>query len=143
MKKQEVKEELKETIGDPHIRARIREMQRRLVMKSLIKEVPKADVVVTNPTHYAVALRMRDQWWEKTESTDIPTVVAKGVDSIALKIIEIAKNNNVELIENKPLARDLYNRLDVGDIIPEDLWQAIAYVYAELYNRKNRYRKAI
>ena len=137
MTKKELKDELKETIGDPNIRARIREMQRRLVMKSMIREVPKADVVVTNPTHYAVALK-----YDK-DIMDAPTVVAKGVDSMALKIIEIAKENNVEIIENRPLARELYNQLDIGDIIPENLLQAVVFVYAELYKRKGGYREAI
>jgi len=74
---------------------------------------------------------------------DAPAVIAKGVDSMALKIREVARENNVELIENKPLARELYNRLDVGDIIPEDLFRAVSFVYAELYKRENRYREAI
>ena len=137
MTKYEVKEEMKETVGDPHIRARIREMQRRLLTRSMIRDVPKADVVVTNPTHYAVAL-MYDK-----DIMDAPTVVAKGVDSMALKIREIARDNYVEIIENKPLARELYNQLDIGDIIPENLLQAVVFVYAELYKRKNRYREAI
>jgi flagellar biosynthetic protein FlhB len=137
MSKQEMKEELKETMGDPHIRARMREMQREIVMKNMIREVPKADVVVTNPTHYAVALQYN------RDTMDAPAVIAKGVDSMALKIREIAKENNVELIENRPLARELYNRLEVGDIIPDDLFRAVSFVYAELYKRENRYKKAI
>lgn len=137
MSKQEMKEELKETMGDPHIRARMREMQREIVMKNMIREVPKADVVVTNPTHYAVALRY------DRDTMDAPAVIAKGVDSMALKIREVAKENNVELIENRPLARELYNRLDVGDIIPEDLFRAVSFVYAELYKRENRFKRAI
>lgn len=137
MSKQEMKEEIKETVGDPHIRARMREMQREIAMKNMIREVPKADVVVTNPTHYAVALRY------DRETMDAPAVIAKGVDSMALRIREIAKEHNVELIENRPLARELYNRLDVGDIIPEDLFRAVSFVYAELYKRDNRFRKAI
>ncbi|MCL2154978.1 MAG: flagellar biosynthesis protein FlhB [Leptospirales bacterium] len=137
MSKKELKDELKETLGDPNIRAKIREMQRKLVMKNMFREVPKADVVVTNPTHYAVALK-----YDK-DIMDAPAVVAKGEDSIALRIIKIAKDNNVEIIENRPLARELYNRLDVGDIIPEELLQAVVYVYAELYKRQNRYREAI
>jgi flagellar biosynthetic protein FlhB len=137
MSKQEMKEELKETMGDPHIRARMREMQREIVMKNMIREVPKADVVVTNPTHYAVALQYN------RDTMDAPAVIAKGVDSMALKIREVAKENNVELIENRPLARELYNRLEVGDIIPDDLFRAVSFVYAELYKRENRFKKAI
>ena len=136
MTKQEVKEELKETMGDPYMRSRLREMQRELVMKNMIKEVPRADVVVTNPTHYAVALR-----YDRTVM-EAPTVVAKGADSMALRIREIAKDNSVPLIENRPLAQEIYKRIDVGDIIPEDLFYAVSLVYAELY-RKNRYKEAI
>jgi flagellar biosynthetic protein FlhB len=139
MSKQEVKEELKEMMGDPNIRARMREMQRKLVMRNMIKEVPNADVVVTNPTHYAVAL-MYDN-----DIMDAPAVIAKGADSMALKIREVAMENNVEIIENRPLARELYNRLDIGDIIPEDLLRAVSIVYNELI-KKGKYiykRKAI
>ena len=137
MSKQEMKEEMKETMGDPHVRARMREMQREILMKNMIREVPKADVVVTNPTHYAVALQYN------RDTMDAPAVIAKGVDTMALKIREVAKEHNVELIENRPLARELYNRLDVGDIIPDDLFRAVSFVYAELYKRENRYKKAI
>lgn len=137
MSKQEMKEEMKETMGDPHVRARMREMQREILMKNMIREVPKADVVVTNPTHYAVALQYN------RDTMDAPAVIAKGVDTMALKIREIAKEHNVELIENRPLARELYNRLDVGDIIPDDLFRAVSFVYAELYKREKRYKKAI
>jgi len=137
MSKQEMKEELKETMGDPHVRQRMREMQREIVMKNMIREVPKADVVVTNPTHYAVALKYdRDTMYA-------PAVIAKGVDSMALKIREVAKENNIEIIENRPLARELYSSVEVGDIIPDALFRAVSFVYAELYKRENRFKKAI
>jgi len=137
MTKQEMKEEIKETVGDPHIRAKMREMQREIAMKNMIREVPKADVVVTNPTHYAVALRY------DRETMDAPAVIAKGVDSMALRIREIARENYIEIIENRPLARELYNTVDVGDIIPENLFRAVSFIYAELYKRENSYRRAI
>ncbi len=137
MTKQEIKEEFKETMGDPHIRARMREMQRDILMRNMIREVPKADVVVTNPTHFAVALKYDRLVMEA------PTVIAKGVDSMALKIREIARENNVEIIENRPLAQEMYNRLDVGDVIPEDLFRAVSFIYAELYKRENRVKQAI
>ncbi len=127
MTKEEVKEEWKETVGDPHIRARLREMQREIVMKNMIKEVPRADVVITNPTHFAVALRYDNL------SMDAPQVTAKGVDSMALRIRQIAKEHNVYMVENRPLAQELYKRLDVGDVIPDDLFYAVSLVYAELY----------
>ncbi|HOO71880.1 MAG TPA: flagellar biosynthesis protein FlhB [Spirochaetota bacterium] len=136
MTKQELKEELKETMGDPYIRARLREMQRDIVMRNMISEVPKADVIVTNPTHFAVALKYERNVMEA------PTVVAKGADSMALKIREVARQNSIPLIENRPLAQELYRRLNVGDIIPEDLFYAVSLVYAELY-RKHNYREAI
>lgn len=136
MTRQEVKEELKETMGDPYLRARLREMQRELVLKNMIREVPKADVVITNPTHFAVALKYERAIMEA------PTVIAKGVDSMALKIRQIARENNVTMIENRPLAQEMYNRLEVGDIIPEDLFYAVSLVYAELY-KKNRFSEAL
>ncbi len=130
MSKQEMKEELKETMGDPYLRARLKEMQREIVMKNMIREVPKADVVVTNPTHYAVALKY------ERESMEAPTVIAKGTDSLALKIREIARENSITMIENRPLAQELYKRLEVGDIVPQDLFYAVSLVYAELYRRR-------
>ena len=136
MTKQEMKEEMKETVGDPYIRARLREMQREIVMKNMIREVPKADVVVTNPTHFAVALKYDNN------VMSAPMVVAKGVDSMALRIRQIARENEVMLVENRPLAQELYRRLEVGDIIPEDLFYAVTLVYAELY-RKRGYQQAI
>lgn len=137
MTKQEIKEEFKETMGDPHVRARMREMQRDILMRNMIREVPKADVVVTNPTHFAVALKYDRLVMEA------PTVIAKGADSMALKIREIARENSVEIIENRPLAREMYSRLEVGDVIPEDLFRAVSFIYAELYKRENRVKQAI
>lgn len=137
MKKQEVKEELKETMGDPYIRARMREMQREIAMRNMISEVPKADVIVTNPTHFAIALKYDNNLM------DAPVVAAKGVDSMALKIREIARQHSIEMIENKPLARELYYRLDVGEMIPEDLFKAVSFIYAELYKRDKKLKKVV
>ena len=136
MSKDEIKQELKESQGDPHIRARLKQMQRELLTRNMIREVPKADVVVTNPTHFAVALRF------EREKMASPQVVAKGVDAIALRIREIAKENGVMTIENRPLAQEMYKRLEVGDFIPEDLYKAVSLVYAELY-RTREVRAAI
>jgi flagellar biosynthetic protein FlhB len=130
MTREELKEELKETIGDPYIRARLKEMQREIVMRNMIKDVPKADVVVTNPTHFAVALQYDSIVMEA------PKVIAKGADSLALKIINIAKENKIFLIENRPLAQELYFRLEVGDIIPDELFYAVSLIYAEIYKQK-------
>ena len=131
MTKQEIKEEWKETSGDPHMKARLREMQREILMRNMISEVPMADVIITNPTHYAVALK-----YEK-ETMTAPTVIAKGVDNMALKIREIARENGIEIFENKALARELYSRLEVGDIIPDELFQAVILIYAKFYKNKN------
>ncbi|PKL35506.1 MAG: flagellar biosynthesis protein FlhB [Spirochaetae bacterium HGW-Spirochaetae-1] len=136
MTKQELKEEYKETQGDPYLKARLREMQRELVMKNMIRDVPRADVVVTNPTHFAVALQ-----YDK-ETMEAPTLIAKGADSMALKIRQVAKENNVPIMENRPLAQQIYKDVEVGDIIPGELFYAVSLVYAELY-KKNQYQEAI
>ena len=128
MSKQDIKQEMKETVGDPHVKARLKEMQRQILTRSMIKNVPKADVVVTNPTHFAVALK-----WDREKNNSAPAVVAKGVDYIALKIREIAKGNDVMIIENRPLAQEMYKRLEVGDIIPPDLYSAVVELYRILY----------
>ncbi len=137
MTKEEMKEELKETIGDPYIRARLREMQRQNLLRSMMsKEVPKADVVVTNPTHFAVALK-----YDRLVMP-APTVVAKGEDSIALRIREVAVANRIPIIENRPLAQEMCRRLNVGDFIPEDLFYAVSLVYGEIIRKyPERYRK--
>jgi flagellar biosynthesis protein FlhB len=133
MTKQEIKQELRETNGDPHVRSRLKQMQREILSRNMIKDVPRADVVVTNPTHFAVALLF------EREKMSAPQVIAKGVDSFALRIREVAKENKVVMIENRPLAQELYKRLEVGDMIPEDLYKAVSLVYAELY----RVRQAV
>lgn len=137
MSREELKEELKETVGDPYLRARLREMQREIVMKNMIREVPKADVVVTNPTHFAVALQYDHDIMEA------PRVIAKGIDSMALRIRQIARENDIFIMENRPLAQELYARMEVGDVIPEDLFKAVSLVYAELYKRRKDFRAAI
>jgi flagellar biosynthetic protein FlhB len=111
-------------------------MQRENVLKNMIREVPKADVVVTNPTHFAVALKYDNN------IMDAPMVIAKGVDSMALRIRQVARDNDVMLVENRPLAQELYRRLEVGDVIPEDLFYAVTMIYAELY-RKRGVRRAM
>lgn len=130
MTKQELKEEYKEMEGDPQIKARIRDMQRRLLSRKMIQEVPKADVVITNPTHIAVALK-----YEPTHMR-APVVVAKGEGLFARKIREVAKENNVYVIENKPLARELYKTVEVGDEIPAELYMAVANILKLVYEVK-------
>lgn len=132
MSKQDIKDEYKKMEGDPLIKGKIRERQRRMALQRMMQEVPKADVIITNPTHFAVALK-----YEGSEM-DAPQVVAKGQDYVALRIREIAKENGVIIMENKPLARALFQRAEIGDSIPADLFQAVAEVLAYVYRMKGK-----
>ncbi len=132
MSKQDIKDEYKKSEGDPLIKGKIREKQRRMAMQRMMQDVPKADVIITNPTHYAVALRY------DAKEMDSPIVIAKGQDYIALKIREIAKSNNITLMENKPLARALYDQVEIGETVPSDLFQAVAEVLAYVYRLKQK-----
>ncbi len=131
MTKQEVKDEYKNTEGDPQIKGRQRQRMREASQRRMMQDVPKADVVITNPTHYAVALRY------DTSIAKAPVVVAKGEDFLAQKIKEIAKENQVEIVENKPLARMLYATVDVGQEIPPELYQTVAEVLAMVYQLRD------
>ena len=133
MTKQELKEEFKESEGDPHIKAQIRAIQQEMARKRMMAEVPKADVVITNPTHFAVAIRY------EAKKMDSPMVVAKGADHLAMKIREIARENNVPIVENPPVAR-LLHRLDLGQHVPEDLFKAVAEILAHVYSLKGKIR---
>jgi len=130
--RQELKEELKQTEGDPHVKAKIRQKQREMARQRMLAEVPKADVVITNPTHYAVALKY------EMGKMPAPQVVAKGKDKMALKIKEIAREHRVPIYEDPPLAQVLYKKVEVGDYIPEDLYQAVAKVLAYIYKLKGK-----
>lgn len=132
MTKQEIKDEYKLMEGDPQVRSRIRGKQRELGMRRMMQEIPKADVVITNPTHYAVALSY------DPDKHDAPVVIAKGQDYMALKIKEIARKNNVVITENKPLAQALYHSTDVGQGIPAELFHAVAEVLAFVYDLKGK-----
>jgi flagellar biosynthesis protein FlhB len=129
MTRQEVIEENKDIEGDPQIKARMRAIQFEAVRKRMLAEVPRADVVVTNPTHFAVALKYKD-------GEAAPRVVAKGQDHLAQTIRRIARENRVPVIENKPLARALHKLVKVGAYIPDDLYQAVAEVLAYVYRLK-------
>lgn len=131
MTKQEVKDEYKNTEGDPQIKGRIRQKMREVSQRRMMQDVPKADVVITNPTHFAVAIKY------DAEVSKAPVVVAKGEDFLAQKIKEVAKENHVEIVENKPLARMLYHNVDIGSEIPPELYQAVAEVLAMVYHMKN------
>ncbi len=133
MTKEEVRQEGKETEGDPHVKARIRALQREAARRRMMSEVPKADVIVTNPTHYAVALRYQEN------KMRAPQVIAKGSALIALRIRELGEENNVPILEAPPLARALYRHAELGQEIPAKLYTAVAEVLAYVYQLR-RYR---
>ncbi len=138
MSHQEIKEEFKQTDGDPMIKSRIKGMQFAMARKRMMKDVPKADVVVTNPTHYAVAIKY------EMGAGKAPKVVAKGVDLIAQKIKQIAAENNVPIHEDVQLARALYKVCNIGDEIPENLYKAVAQILAYIFQmKKTKKRKSI
>ncbi|RJG01192.1 flagellar biosynthesis protein FlhB [Noviherbaspirillum sedimenti] len=127
MTREELRQEAKESDGNPEIKAKIRQQQREMARRRMMSEIPNADVVVTNPTHYAVALRYADG------KMRAPQVVAKGADEVAARIREIAKENNVPLLEAPPLARALFRHAELGDEIPEALYTAVAEVLAYVF----------
>jgi flagellar biosynthetic protein FliR/FlhB len=130
MSKQEVKEEYKEMEGDPQIKGRRRQKQRQMSYNRMMSEIPNASVVITNPTHFAVAIRYEDG------TDEVPIVVAKGVDYLAQKIKEIAKENDIEIVENKPLARQLYKDVEIDQYIPVELYQVMAEILSMVYNKR-------
>jgi flagellar biosynthesis protein FlhB len=132
MSKQDLKDEYKNIEGDPLIKSKIKQKQREMAMRRMMQEVPKADVVITNPTHYAIALKYDEQ------KADAPVVVAKGVDFVAQKIKLIAKENDIVAVENRPLARALYSQAEIGDAIPEEFFKAVAEILAFVYQTKNK-----
>lgn len=131
MTKQEVKDEYKNTEGNPEIKGRQRQRMREASQRRMMQDVPKADVVITNPTHLAVAIKY------DADTAKAPIVLAKGEDYLAMKIREAAKENNIEIVENKPLARMLYANVEIGQEISPELYQAVAEVLAMVYNLKN------
>lgn len=132
MSKQEVKQEYKDMEGDPLVKSRLRQQMRNLLYQNLPKAVSESDVVITNPTHYAVAIK-----YEPGVTQD-PVVNAKGADDLAMRIKTLAKENNVEIVENKLLARELYTKVEIGDIIPEEYLQSIAIILAKVYKMKGK-----
>lgn len=131
MSKQEIKDEYKNVEGDPLIKSKIKEKQRQMAMSRMMQELPTADVVITNPTHFAVALKY-------SQGMTAPKVIAKGQDYVALKIREAAKENKIILYEDKQLARALYYNVEIGQEIPGDMFQAVAEVLAYVYKLKNK-----
>jgi len=131
MTKQEVKDEYKNTEGNPEIKGRQRQVMREASRRRMMQDVPRADVVITNPTHLAVAIKY------DPEKSRAPVVLAKGEDYLAQKIREAAKEHNIKIVENKPLARMLYANVDIGAEIPPELYQAVAEILAMVYNTRN------
>ncbi len=137
MTREEVKEEWKQTEGDPHTKSRIKKLMFEASKRRMMKELPKADVVITNPTHYAVAIKYDMQ------RDSAPEVIAKGVDELAQRIKAVAKEHNIPIQENRELARALYKMCDVGDKIPSTLFKSVAEVLAYVYNLKKSKKKSI
>jgi flagellar biosynthetic protein FlhB len=132
MTKQEVKDERKDLEGNPLIKQRIRTVQMEMTRRRMMSAVPEADVVITNPTHFSIAIKY------DMENDAAPVVVAKGQNDIALRIREIAKENNIPLVEDKPLARTLYKNVDVGQLVPASLYKAVAEILAYVYKLKRK-----
>ncbi|WP_370741203.1 flagellar biosynthesis protein FlhB [Longirhabdus pacifica] len=130
MSKQDIKDEYKKSEGDPLIKSKIKEKQKRMALQRMMQEVPHADVIVTNPTHFAVALKYDNQ------EMQAPMVIAKGQDYVAQKIKAIAKEHQIVTMENKPLARALFQQVEIGESIPEEMFQAVAEVLAYVYKMK-------
>jgi flagellar biosynthesis protein FlhB len=133
MSKQEVMDDMKKSEGDPFLRGRIRQQQRRMAQSRMMSKVPRADVIVTNPTHYAVAIKY------DSNKMEAPVVVAKGAFNVAQKIVQIARENKVPVVQNVPLARAMYKLVEVDQPIPPELYVAMAEVLAYVYRLKNTY----
>ena len=131
MSKQEVKDEYKMIEGDPQIKSKIKQKQREISQRRMMQEVPQSDVVVRNPTHYAVALK-----YDPEDAYSAPRVVAKGMDALALKIISVAEEHNVYITENRPLARSLYDNVKLGAEIPPEMYSAVAVILTDMFNAK-------
>ena len=132
MTKQEVKDEFKNSEGDPHIKGQQKQRMQQASQRRMMAAIPEADVVITNPTHFAVALSY------ESGKGQAPVVVAKGADFMAARIKDIAKENDVVIVENKPLARMLYYNVDLDAEIPPELYQAVAEVLAYVYQLRDR-----
>lgn len=132
MTKQEIKDEFKQSEGDPKIKGKIRQRMMQASQRRMMQDLPKADVVITNPTHFAVAIKYDDSLY------DAPYVVAKGCDHLAAKIKEVAKENHVEIVENKPLARMLYHNVELGGVIPPELYKAVADILVMVYKMQGK-----
>ncbi|MNJ99870.1 Flagellar biosynthetic protein FlhB [compost metagenome] len=134
MTKEEVKQEHKQREGDPMIKSRMRQIQRKMAGKRMMEAIPKADVVITNPTHIAVVLKYSD-------NLPAPQIVAMGADAVAEKIKEIARENKVPIVENKPLARTIFKTMKIGQVIPRELFVAVAEVLSYVYRLRKKAKR--
>jgi flagellar biosynthetic protein FlhB len=132
MTKQEIKDEFKQAEGDPHIKGRLRQIRMDRARQRMMQAVPEADVVVTNPTHFAIALSY------KPEDMEAPIVVAKGQDEIARKIREVAEENDITIVENKPLAQALFKTVEIGQDVPTEHYKAVAEIISYVWRIKGR-----
>lgn len=132
MTKQEVKDEYKQTEGDPFIKGKLKQLRMEKARQRMMQAVPRADVIITNPTHFSIALRYAP------EESEAPMVIAKGVDAVAFRIREIAKEHDIILFENPPLARTLYDTVDIDQPIPVELYKAVAEIISYVYKKKGK-----
>ncbi|MFJ7735216.1 flagellar biosynthesis protein FlhB [Lysinibacillus sp. NPDC097287] len=132
MSKQDIKDEYKNSEGDPLIKSKIKQRQREMAMRRMMSEIPNADVVITNPTHYAIALKYDE------DSMEAPRIIAKGTDFVAQKIKLIAKEHDVIMVENRPLARAMYDQVEIGDQVPDEFFKAVAEILAYVYRIKRK-----
>ena len=135
MSKQEIKDEYKNMDGDPQVKGRIRKIQMQMAQKRMMSDVPDADVVITNPTHYAIAMKYDNQ------VDSAPKIVAKGIDFIALKIKDIARDNDIPIIENPALARSIYTQIEIDQEIPSEFYKALAEIFSYVYELKKKRRR--
>jgi flagellar biosynthesis protein FlhB len=135
MTKQEVKDEYKQTEGDPYIKGKLKQLRMEKARARMMQAVPKADVVITNPTHYAVALQY------KADEMDAPMVIAKGHDEVALRIREVAKEHEIIIMENPPLARSLYDSVEIDQMIPPELYKAVAEIITFVFQKQGKLKK--
>ncbi|NQZ14966.1 MAG: flagellar biosynthesis protein FlhB [Alphaproteobacteria bacterium] len=132
MTKQELKDEFKQTEGDPHVRAKLRQLRQEKASARMMQSVPEADVIITNPTHFSIALKY------DPEEMDAPVLVAKGVDDLAMRIREVAKEHDIPLVENKPLARILFDKVEIDSMIPEEHYKAVAEIISYVFQLKGK-----
>lgn len=134
MTKQELKDEYKQTEGDPHVRAKLRQLRQQKASARMMQAVPKADVIITNPTHYSLALQYNP------DEMDAPVLIAKGIDEVAMRIREVAKEHDIPLYENKPLARVLFDTVEIDQMIPAEHYKAVAEVISYIFKLKGKFK---